>query len=125
MIYNLCKRVGRWPLRINVALSIASINEAWRPKALSLALVLVAMCAATSVLSVFLHRELRRRISAEDAAEGTRLELVRLASTDALTGLANRVVLKERIVQVLAEPGKDLQAGRSLDDLVRRQPAGA
>ncbi|POR41884.1 hypothetical protein CRT23_16145 [Methylobacterium sp. V23] len=104
------KRVGRWPLRINVALSIASINEAWRPKALSLALVLVAMCAATSVLSVFLHRELRRRISAEDAAEGTRLELVRLASTDALTGLANRRQFDEALAAGRAEAGPDAMA---------------
>ncbi|KQP38247.1 hypothetical protein ASF49_04310 [Methylobacterium sp. Leaf104] len=104
------KRVGRWPLRINVALSVASITEAWRPKALALALVLASMCAGTSVLSVFLHRELRRRMSAEDAAEGTRLELVRLASTDALTGLANRRQFDEALAAGRADARPDAMA---------------
>ncbi|UEM07294.1 hypothetical protein JL101_032945 (plasmid) [Skermanella rosea] len=56
-------------------------------------------------------------VTVEDRSAPTGMDLTE--RRDALTGLANRVVLKERIVQMLAEPGKDLQAALFLLDLDR------
>lgn len=97
------RRVGRWPLRINVAVSLDSIAAAWRTKALALVLALSLMCGGTGVLSISLLRELRRRMEAEQAAEAARLELLHLATTDALTGLANRRLFDEELSRVRSE----------------------
>jgi diguanylate cyclase (GGDEF)-like protein len=84
------RRVGQLPLVINVAVSAASINAAWLGKSLTIGFINLILCGAMVTLTLMLRRELRRRRQAEAV-------LRRLASTDGLTGLANRRQLDERL----------------------------
>jgi diguanylate cyclase (GGDEF)-like protein len=83
-------RVGHWPLQVTVARDASMIDADWRLKAIVLGLILLTMCAAMSVLSLWLRGELHRRMEAEEIAVAANQELMRLAATDSLTGLANR-----------------------------------
>ena len=83
-------RVGHWPLRVTVERDVATIDAEWRPKATVLGLIMLVMCAGVAILSLWLQGELRRRMGAEKEAFAANQELVRLAATDSLTGLANR-----------------------------------
>ena len=92
-------RVGHTPLRVNVARDVATIDSEWRPKATVLGVIMLAMCAGVGSLSLWLRGELRRRMGAEKEAFAANQELMRLAATDSLTGLANR----RRFDEALAE----------------------
>ncbi len=81
-------RVDNFPLILTVARSVDDILSAWNRKAIVLALVTGALCAAVLGLTTLFQRELRRRTKAE-------AELARLARTDALTGLPNRRAFDE------------------------------
>ena len=83
-------RVGRWPLRVNVALGSEAVDAAWRPKAITVGLIVLVVCVGIGLLALRLNRELRRRLEAETIAQATSLELAHLANTDSLTGLSNR-----------------------------------
>lgn len=82
--------VGRWPLRVNVALSVQTIEAAWWPKGVAVALLVLAMSGGIGFLTLWLQRELHRRVQAEKAALSANAQLRHIATTDGLTGLPNR-----------------------------------
>lgn len=82
--------IGELPLLVSVALSVDGIYEAWWRKAMLIGSSLGVLSAATVALSLLFRREMMLRLKAEQGllAAAARLEVI--ASTDALTGLANR-----------------------------------
>ncbi|WP_416422678.1 sensor domain-containing diguanylate cyclase [Pseudomonas sp. App30] len=76
-------KVGQLPMVVIVALSTEEVYASWRRTALFVGTATAALCLALLWLCLMMGRELRRRLSAER-------ELATLASTDSLTGLANR-----------------------------------
>lgn len=85
-------RVADLPLVLDVALSTAEIEAAWRGKALIITAVAVMLCGLTVALALLFGRELRRR-------EAMQAELARLSRTDALTGLPNRRAFEAAFAQ--------------------------
>lgn len=83
-------QVGELPLQLSIALTAEDIYSAWWQKSLVLAAVVLSLCATTVVLTTMFRRELTRRKAAQRATAALNIELQRLATTDALTGLANR-----------------------------------
>ncbi len=75
--------VGDLPLILNVALSTATIDAIWLPKALVIGAALMVLSGLTISLCLLFGRELRRRAAVE-------AELERLSLTDPLTALPNR-----------------------------------
>jgi diguanylate cyclase (GGDEF)-like protein len=75
--------VGRFPLVVAVGQSTQDIFAQWRPQAAAIGALIAALAASTIGLVGFLNRNLKLRARAE-------AELAALATTDALTGLANR-----------------------------------
>ncbi|CAN7710557.1 sensor domain-containing diguanylate cyclase [Bradyrhizobium sp. LjRoot220] len=76
-------QVGNSPLIVVVGQSLDDVFAAWWRQALAIGALMVALCAVTVMLAVFLHREFARRSAAER-------KLTILATIDGLTGLANR-----------------------------------
>ncbi len=101
-------RIGELPLILNVALSTAAIEAAWRAKALVIAIVAVTLCGLAVILSLLFGHELRRR----DAMQA---ELAKLSRTDVLTGLPNRRAFEERFAQV---SGSSARSGRPVSLLI-------
>ncbi|SHO66065.1 diguanylate cyclase (GGDEF) domain-containing protein [Pseudoxanthobacter soli DSM 19599] len=75
--------VGKRPLIVSVGIAVDEIYDNWRTRAIVIAVILTLICVALIALSLALRHELRRRAIAE-------AHLAALATTDALTGLANR-----------------------------------
>lgn len=82
--------VGNLPLIVAVALSSDEVFAQWRRAALLVAVATGVLCMGLLWLTWMLGKELLRRHSAEQV-------LSELAATDALTGLANRRTLDERL----------------------------
>ncbi len=82
--------VGDLPLIVVVALAADDVFAAWERAALLTSGATGILCIGLLWLSWLLRRELRRRYRTERI-------LSELAATDALTGLANRRVLDERL----------------------------
>lgn len=82
--------VGELPLIVVVALSAEDVFAPWERAALLTSGATGILCIGLLWLSWMLRRELRRRYRTERM-------LSELAATDALTGLANRRVLDERL----------------------------
>ena len=82
--------IGELPLLVSVGLSVDGIYQAWWRKATVIGSSLGILCVATVALSLLFRREMKLRLRAEQGllAAAARLEV--MASTDALTGLANR-----------------------------------
>lgn len=91
-------QVGNYPLHLSTAVLPAEIYADWYRKALSLGSVVAGLCAVTMLLTWLFGRELLKRRRAEQATTEANTELRALATTDALTGLANR----RRFDEVLA-----------------------
>lgn len=83
-------KVGDLPLHLSIAVTPAQVYADWWHRALGLGAVVLSLCATTVVLTGLLRRELRQRRAAERAAHELNIQLEKLATTDALTGLANR-----------------------------------
>jgi diguanylate cyclase (GGDEF)-like protein len=71
------------PLIIVVGQSLGDVLATWRQQAIAIGVLVIVLCAITVFLAAFLNRELKRRSAAER-------KLTLLATTDGLTGLANR-----------------------------------
>ncbi|MCU1780236.1 sensor domain-containing diguanylate cyclase [Pseudomonas sp. 14P_5.3_Bac1] len=82
--------VGNLPLIVAVALSTDEVFAQWKRAALLISLATGVLCIGLLWLSWMLSNELRRRHRAEQV-------LSELAATDALTGLANRRILDQRL----------------------------
>jgi diguanylate cyclase (GGDEF)-like protein len=82
--------VGDLPLIVAVALSTEDIFAQWKRAALLISLATALLCMGLLWLSWMLSKELRRRHRAEQV-------LSELAATDALTGMANRRTLDQRL----------------------------
>jgi diguanylate cyclase (GGDEF)-like protein len=76
-------QVGSLPLVVAVGQSSRDIFAHWRPQAFAIGGLIVALLVSTIGLVAFLNRNLKLRARAE-------AELAALATTDSLTGLANR-----------------------------------
>jgi diguanylate cyclase (GGDEF)-like protein len=85
-------QVGNLPLIVVVALSYQEVFASWERTALLVSSATGALCISLLWLTWLLRRELRRRHKAER-------ELAQLASTDSLTGLANRRTLDQMLQQ--------------------------
>lgn len=84
--------VGNLPLIVAVALSSDEVFDQWKRAAVLISLATGVLCAGLLWLTWMLSKELRRRHRAEQV-------LSELAATDALTGLANRRTLDQRLRQ--------------------------
>ncbi|MBF6026368.1 GGDEF domain-containing protein [Pseudomonas sp. P115] len=82
--------VGELPLIVVVALSAEDVFAPWKRAALLTSGATGVLCIGLLWLTWMLRRELRRRYRTERV-------LSELAATDALTGLANRRILDERL----------------------------
>jgi diguanylate cyclase (GGDEF)-like protein len=83
-------RVGNLPLTVIVALSRDEVFATWNRTAVAISGATGVLCIALLWLTWLLCRELRLRYNAEQ-------ELAQLASTDALTGVANRRALDQTL----------------------------
>ncbi len=77
------QQVGHHPLLIVEGVSLETIYADWWREVWLIGSIMLALCAITMALTVFLTLALKRRIVAEN-------QLAVLASTDGLTGLYNR-----------------------------------
>jgi diguanylate cyclase (GGDEF)-like protein len=76
-------QVDDFPLLMVVGVPSDEVYAGWYRDALTMGLLMLALCGATVFSALLLHRELRRRVAAEQ-------QLAILATTDGLTDLANR-----------------------------------
>lgn len=76
-------QVGELPLVVAIGQTTQDIFAQWRPQAYAIGGLIAALAGSTLALVAFLNRNLKLRARAE-------AELAALATTDALTGLANR-----------------------------------
>ncbi|MFC3940484.1 sensor domain-containing diguanylate cyclase [Pseudomonas gingeri NCPPB 3146 = LMG 5327] len=90
-LYTFAK-VGKLPLIVVVALSTDGVYAAWRHTASLIGLATGILCFILLWLTWLLSRELRLRQRAEKA-------LAKLATTDPLTGLANRRALDDALLR--------------------------
>jgi diguanylate cyclase (GGDEF)-like protein len=77
------QKLGKWPVNVGVGRSVEDIYAPWRVEALSLGLIVLALCVSNLALVAFLAYSLKRRAAAEQ-------NLAVMATTDVLTGLCNR-----------------------------------
>ncbi len=89
--------IGDLPLVVNVAVSVDGIYREWWRKAIMTGGLLLVLSGATLVLCLLFRREMLRRLTAEQALMASAGHLKVMASTDPLTGLANRRAFGERL----------------------------
>jgi diguanylate cyclase (GGDEF)-like protein len=78
------------PVMVGVGQATQDIFEQWRTYALTMALLVAALCGLSALLAVHLIRDIRSRDDMER-------KLVTLATTDGLTGVSNRRHFNEAI----------------------------
>ncbi|MBB2961910.1 diguanylate cyclase [Methylobacterium sp. R2-1] len=91
-------QVGDYPLQLSTSVAPAQVYADWQNKAVGLGIVVLGLCGTTVVLTWLFGRELSHRRRSEQVTAALNIELERMATTDALTGLANR----RRFDEVLA-----------------------
>jgi diguanylate cyclase (GGDEF)-like protein len=92
-------RVGTFPLVVTVGLELDQHLAGWR----SLAAMIIAMALGATLLLIGLAVYLTRQIFRDAAtARAATLEITHTAEHDFLTGLPNRLLLKDRISQAIA-----------------------
>ena len=98
--------IGDLPVLVNVAVSVDGIYRAWWRKAVMTGSLLLLLSAATLALCLLFRREMLRRLAAERALLATAGRLQVMASTDPLTGLANRRAFAERLGEAWQEAAR-------------------
>jgi len=93
------RRIGNLPLILTVAVAVDDVLAAWRHKAVGIGLALAVLCGTTAALCLLSCREILRRANAEDALAESAARLSVMATTDGLTGLANRRAFEEALNQ--------------------------
>ncbi len=93
--YYSFSRVGNMPLVVSVGSSLSEIYGPWQTRAIRLGAILFLLTSAFFALAILLGVEFRRRGAAESQARQLAERLSLSASTDGLTGLANRRALDE------------------------------
>jgi diguanylate cyclase (GGDEF)-like protein len=78
------------PLILAVNMAVDDVLDPWVRWSVTTGSLLALLCIATATSCVLFRREMVRREIAERALKESADELARMASTDALTGLANR-----------------------------------
>ncbi len=89
--------IGDLPLVVNVAMSVDGIYQAWWRKAVMTGALLLVLSGATLALCLLFRREMLHRLTAEQALMASARKLQVMASTDSLTGLANRRAFGDRL----------------------------
>lgn len=84
------RQIGPTPLVLIFGTSLADVYAPWWRKALALGSMLGLLALGNLGLCVLFRREMIRRLAAEAALTVAAQELSVIASTDALTGVANR-----------------------------------
>ena len=84
------RKIDGLPLRIAVGVSTSELLSIWWRKAVVIASALLLLSGATVMLCLFFRREVTRRVRTEAMLTEAASKLSIAASTDDLTGLANR-----------------------------------
>jgi len=84
------RHLGGLPLLVTIGVADVDIYAAWRRKAIGIGSILAVLCGATMGLCILFRREIQRRMAAEVALQAAADQLSVAATTDGLTGLANR-----------------------------------
>ncbi len=84
------RQIGPTPLVLVFGTSLADIYAPWWRKAMALGSLMGVLAFGNLGLCVLFRREMQRRLAAEAALTVAAQELSVIASTDALTGVANR-----------------------------------
>ena len=84
------RQVDNLPLIVSVGMSLDEIYAPWRRRVVLVGGVLLLLCGATIALGLLFRRELQRRLVADVAVMESARRLAVMASTDGLTGVANR-----------------------------------
>lgn len=85
------------PLVLGIAMSTETVMAPWWHRSIAIGLALAILSAAVAALCWLFARELRSRIRAEAKAVEFGEQVLVLATTDPLTGLANRRAFNERL----------------------------
>jgi diguanylate cyclase (GGDEF)-like protein len=93
------RHVGNLPLILSIGIAVDDIYAAWWRKALGIGVALAALCATTVALCLLSRREILRRTLAEGALVDAANRLSIMATTDALTGLANRRAFEDALTE--------------------------
>ena len=99
--------IGALPLLINVAVSTDEIYQAWWRKALAIGSALGTLSGAVMALCLLFRREVLRRMAAERALFASAEQLRVMASTDDLTGLANRRQFEAGLTEAWRRAARD------------------
>ncbi|MGI4942715.1 MAG: diguanylate cyclase [Janthinobacterium lividum] len=98
--------IGELPLVVNVAMSVDGIYLGWWRKAVMIGGLLLVLSGATLTLCLLFRQEMRRRLIAEQTLVASAGQLQIMASTDPLTGLANRRAFGERLGEAWQEAAR-------------------
>ncbi len=101
------RRIGSLPLTVVVAQSVADIFAPWWRKAAGIGSILLVLSGATVVLSLLFRTEMARRLAAEATLLRTAGQLSVMATTDSLTGLANRRAFETELSQEWKRAARD------------------
>jgi diguanylate cyclase (GGDEF)-like protein len=92
-------RIDNLPLYLSIAVPTDDILAEWWPKAMSIGVILIALCVTSVVLCLLFRREIQRRFVAENSLREAAGNLLVMAATDGLTGIPNRRSHEDALAQ--------------------------
>lgn len=101
------EHVAQMPLLVNVVQAKATVLHSWYRTAWSLGSFSVLLVLGNLGLALLFTRELERRRRAQQALRTEKNRMQHMALHDALTGLPNRLLLKDRVEQAMAAAQRD------------------